>query len=662
MTYKITYNGFGTSGATDYKWDFIKLQSYQSTPLFEEDDQTQWSTHHTLSFTALLTVTATAKIDNVINNCRTKLSKQGRLLVVTVNDGTGDQTIASTGIDTSTNLNDLTSVTDVNNNSDTRMYPRVKFDINQFYGNNNAMVAVTLEWRESTADTMDSGETNWFVLSHQWRQRFTFAENGLQTYTVEGTLRVKPYPSASESCSSEAGGVEHGTNPDSYRKTVMPMIPSGFRVKGMNWAVDQTGEKLIYSVVLQEHARGLPRPARTGTGTFTFKKSLTSGGAGLLGVKVFSAELEGDASCDERELLAALLDACTQRIKWTGRNKDWVTSIEVKEMDIFSKKRIGLTVQAQGLGEDTMAFFGEGQSGDLPTSNFGIFTNLIKEGRQAIAPNVYGSALIGAYKKQLFVTHAGYSRGNFPKAQPFNIANSSTTGTDPYSGNEMDANSCIVDVDDVVYELPGDIIVDPPPPSSSQGDLTGDFGGDAEGEISQDAKVLKVVGSERLGIKHDFAIVPMATGSFIQQFAWALGPPTIILESEYTITRHDKTPPMLMFKVSDDALVLEEQTSVDTGSIDGSGRKLYTRHHKRKVQLLYYMTDDATATFHDFTATVGGHTIHKRIYMAQVGKMFRAADARTDDVGEVEGNTVFGGLPGASVDEFFDVEFSMPMS
>jgi hypothetical protein len=329
-------------------------------------------------------------------------------------------------------------------------------------------------------------------------------------------------------------------------------------------------------------------------------------------------------------------------------------------MDIFSKKRVGLTVQAQGLGDDAMSFFDS--QGSLPTSNFGIFTSLIKDGQEAIAPNVYGSALIGAYKKQLFITHAGYSRGNFPKAQPFNILNSPTTGTDPYSGNEMQSNSCIVNVPEVVYDLPSDLIIDPPPPGPADGDLTGDFGSDAEGEISQDAKVLKVVGSERLGIKHDFAIVPMVSGSYISQFAWALGPPTIILESEYTITRHDKTPPMLMFKVSDDALVLEEQTSVDTGSIDASGRKLYTRHHKRKVQLLYYMADGVEYSFYNFTATIGGHTIHKRIYMAQVGKMFRAADARTDDVGEVQANTVFNGLPGASVDEFFDVEFSVPMS
>ena len=86
MTYKVTYNGFGTGAGENLAWDHIKVQQYSSRPLFSEDDQTHWTTHHVFSFTALLKADS-GNIDDVLNNCRTKLSKQGRLLVIQVNDG-----------------------------------------------------------------------------------------------------------------------------------------------------------------------------------------------------------------------------------------------------------------------------------------------------------------------------------------------------------------------------------------------------------------------------------------------------------------------------------------------------------------------------------------------------------------------------------------------
>ena len=42
-------------------------------------------------------------------------------------------------------------------------------------------------------------------------------------------------------------------------------------------------------------------------------------------------------------------------------------------------------------------------------------------------------------------------------------------------------------------------------------------------------------------------------------------------------------------------------------------------------------------------------------------KIFRAHDMRTDDQSEIENATIFTGITGADMDEFFPVDFSLPL-
>ena len=668
MTYKVTYNGFGTRGSTDTSWDHIQVQSYTSKPLFSEDDQTHWTTHHTLSFTALLKCDS-GNIDDVLNNCKKKLSKQGRRLLIEVNDGSADNTIADTGIDTTSNLSNLTTGNDVVANTDQRLYPRISFTINKFYGNKNAMVSVTVEWRESIADTVDDAENQWFVLSHQWRQAFNIQENGLQSWTVEGTIHVKPYLNSDEIGSEASTDVLHGTNPDAYRRVVMPMIPSNFRIQSMNWGIDPTGEKLVYRIVLQEHARALPKPGKVGSGSFRFKKSVMGGGGGgLLGTKVFDAELEGDANCDERALLAALLSASEARINWTPPQQDWVQSIEIREIDIFSKKRIGINIIAQGMDKNVTASMEGLASGNLPDAGFGIFTKFVDDNQEAIAPDPYGSALIGAYKKKLFITHGGYTNVTFPKAYPTKVngeSSNTTEGTDPYSNvtlGDMEVHSAPPFVENT-YKINGDSLSDDQD-ESPHGDLTGGFTDDAESDISQSGKVLRVEGSERLGVKHNTTVFSASGTAGAYHVAWQTGAPEIYLESEYTISRHDVAPPMLQYKLPQNAVVLDEQTSVDSGQMDGSGHKLYTRHIKRKVQLLYgYETDDVeeVITTSNWVFNMSDVSFTLNYSYPKIKRIFRAIDIRTDDVNQITNNNVLDGIQGSPREEFFPVSFSIPI-
>ena len=651
--YEITYNAFGSGGADEnFKWKYIKVQTYTSKPEFSEDDQTQWSTHHTLSGTALLDSSGEG-VETAIQNARKKLSKPGRNLLISLDGATAFVDVGNDSFSNLAGTGDTPA-----GNSDAASYPRCTFDINKFYGSKNAMISFTFEWKETMIDGIEDGEDNWHVLSHSWRQSFSIAETGLQTWTVEGVLHVKPYAT---SCSSlAAADVKYGRNPDSYRRLVMPALPSNFRVKSMQWATDKTGEKLIYTVTMQEHARGLPAPGKTGTGSFRFKRSLSSEG-GMLGIKTFDAELEGDANTNTMELLSALLDASTKRIGWVGTNKDIVTSIEVRESEIFSKKRIGLRVTA--MGTDTK--FVEGLSGAVPDpdniTNFGIFSDFVKD-HGAIAPDAYGGALIGSFKKQMFIPYAGYSTATFPKAQLLGIDDSGTTvGPDSSGdGGALNKNDCAYSIEEENY-----VFVDTPvtDDTTAHRDLTGPILNDTTIEPTS-YKYLKIRGTERLGVKHH-NVVLSTLGNTPTQIPWAVALPDIILESEYTLTRHDLAPPMLHFKLPKYSTVLDEQTSVEAGEVDGNGHRVFTRHIRRKVQLLMGWENpdiDQDSVEVEWTSPGAGDTgftVKARYFYPKIETMSRPYDLRTDLHSNILAGDIFSGIAGST--DHYPISFDVPV-
>jgi len=650
--YRINYSNFGSDGTNQYGWDYIKIESYESKPVFAEDDQTQWTTHHSISGTAILRG-STQGMDDCIIACRKALSKSHRLLTIhldsdlIVSTGTNDFDKADGLAQTDTTL-DMGSAPF----TDTAGYPRCSFVINKFVGNNHAMVAFTFEWMETMIDATltEDGQANYGVLSHQWRQRFSIAENGLQTWTVEGSLRVRPWFVPSNPLA--VGEVQLGRNPDSYRRLVMPEIPSNFRVKRMDWGTDSSGENLIYTIVLQEHARRLPFPATRGTGTFVFKTSIESE-AGLLGVKMFDAELEGDAHSSTPALLAALLSASEQRIKWTGASKDLITSMEIRESEIFSKKVIGLRVTARGIDPNVVsAINGQG----LADMNFGILEDFLADGElQAISPDVHGAALICSYKRQLFIPYAGYNQTDFPVAQLMTLENSPTTGV---TGGENDSSMPYVEQ---VYEVT-EVVEDPPigVGESMAGELWGE-----EYQSTEDKKFkyLKVRGTERIGVNYNIHVFTTHTENK-RQVPWQVNAPDIFIESDYTLSQHDNPPPQMFYKLpTTNCVVLEQQTSVEAGEISGNGHRVYHRHFKRKVQLLSgYVTDDVGVNYASINIGVGeGVTATVKFqYPNFPEKMRRPIDPRTDNHTTTPLLNMFDYM--ADTLESYPVSFDIPIS
>ena len=109
-------------------------------------------------------------------------------------------------------------------------------------------------------------------------------------YTVVGTLRVRTGSASTTfwngvrdtagSTNYAAGNVltSMGSIPDQFRDVVLPPLPPGFRTESMEYAVDETGTRLAYTVVMFEEARVLPGPAKKGTADFVWNKSLQDRG------------------------------------------------------------------------------------------------------------------------------------------------------------------------------------------------------------------------------------------------------------------------------------------------------------------------------------------------------------------------------------------------
>jgi len=345
---------------------------------------------------------------------------------------------------------------------------------------------------------------------------------------------------------------------------------------------------------MQEHARPLPKPARKGRGTFTFKKSL-DGQAGLLGVKVFDAELEGDARADTRELLGALLDASTTRIQWTGTGQDLITSIEVRESDIFSKKRIGLRITARGMPEDAQT--GKDANIGLPLSgiNFGIFDDFVPEFAEvATPPDAYGAPLILSFKKQMFLPYNDYEV--LPKAKLLGMPGSEVEISDGTNVSAIEEWSCAEEVTETEYQWQGDFDPVGIPSPNSKWDLSGDVTEQSEG--SQEFKYLNVKGTEQLAIKSNIQLFSAHSKDSIVTVPWQVDAPTIIWESTYTMSRLRKPPPMLFLKQPKTGIILSQESSVEDGGIDSAGNHIYIRKITRRVQLLYGTNDPAIPEIH----------------------------------------------------------------
>ena len=621
----ITYNGFGTEGASaSYQWSHINVTSQSSEPVMGEDQVSIETVRHTIRGTALLSANTDAAFRSVMLNARERLTQP--LKAATANSlriyldytsGTGSQEVSTgtinadgnPGVDVEVDTESIEqtggpvrNIYYYGSDEDDYGVPTCTFDLNEINGVRTAVVSFTITWHKLESPT---AETEWKVLHHSWTQSFEIDESGMTTMTVEGDLKVRHFLDQQQNKVNN----ERGTNPDRYRSLVMPIVPRNFRVKNMNWATDRSGNRLIYRVVLQEYARALPYPAKSGTGRFTYHRAH---GNAFLGIKVFDAELEGDIKSDPRELLNTLIRVAATRIMFggvapqpgPGQNEsgsqpvDRVTAITVTEHDIFSKKRIGLRISAMGLQTTSPT----GQKND-PNGPMGLGYDLSKKFfdesdglTNSERPNVYGTGLIQSIKKQMFIPwnpsdESSWIESNFPKALW-------------RTANEWDGEDTVLVVED--DQMAGDLT----PPVEGQGD-------NANAEIVETGHAVSpftyVSGSEKITVKNNIVIMsdigPDTAGRRDQ--VMQVGSPVVLIESEYQLSRIKQPPNRLMLAKPKNAVVLSESFDVSRGAVDANNNNTYIAVYRRVIRLLDN-GDQASAGFSTQKITIGKTSVELR--------------------------------------------------
>lgn len=538
MGWQITYNDFGSDpGSGDSNWSNISIDNYRSEAILAPDNETHETTRQTLSGTALIHVgpgpTQNELFEELLVQARSQLSRQGKHLVITAGGDTMFANVYGQAEDES------------DQNDETLGTPRCDFSITRIMGELSAIVGFTFTWHDYEIITTTTETDNYHVMSHVWTQRFKLAESGLQTHIVDGWARVR----------ADAGlagmGVLLGANPDRYRALIIPALPApGFRQISAEFFIDETAQRLVYHIENQEYARELPGPATQGDGRFTWRRSLDAGDS-MLGYKVFEGELEGEVGSDRGALLSALILASKERINYVpteGTNSDQIMSIEITEVDIFSKNRIGLKVEARGAGD------GSSPWGNGP--GFDLLVDLTAGADSYSRPGPYGAQMIAAVRRNLFQPASGYNELNFPKAQTESVA---LAAPDDYVA-PISMVAALTDLPDAGVAF-----------AQSQPE-------------NQEYPYTKISVTERMH-RNPCMVVLHGAGLESNTIAYQTRKPDVYIVSNYTLVRQNKAPDLVQLSMPAGSILLASNYDVKPGRVDANNNREYVATYNRVLQV-----------------------------------------------------------------------------
>ena len=644
--WSVTYNDFGSEGNAQYQWSHVNITSQTSEPVFSPDEISVESVKHTISGTALISETTDANYRLALLHARERLTKPPkantadgltalRVFLDLADDGTGTQEM-SAGIYSTTGEVGLDAKTDSydTGSAESGLYygfqeddygvPTCSFSIDEIYGTRTALVSFTFTWHKIEPP---SASVAYHVLSHTWTQSYSIDESGSTNLVIDGELRVRSWMDDEQINSGTSD--QRGTNPDRYRTLVMPAVPTNFRVESMRWATDKSGNKLIYRISLQEHARPLPYPAKKGTGRFTYQRSIGN----LMGVKMFDGELEGDVNSDPRELLNSLIRIAASRIRFGGgvvpgdaqTANDLIQSVTVSENEIFSKKSISLRIVAQGM--QTLSKFGEENDPDGNAGpGFNMLSPFFQSGELTTSerPNAHGSSMIQSVKRQLFLpwnpneTDA-WTDTDFPQAL--------WRRADEWSG------------EDVSLEFEDSVLAEPAPPHLSTGEHNN---ADPESTGMVEHPYGHMSGTESITVKSN--VVVMSGQSLASQdVVYQTAKPVVLVESEYRVSRLGKPPKRFMLNKPRNGVVLEETFDVNRGDVDANNNRNYIGVYRRVVRLLYNAHQMGGFYLSEFTLPEWG-TTKMMHWWPPLAKLASPADPRFEEKDNVAGEiwrTVF---------------------
>lgn len=547
---KIVYNGYtlddaDSSGASN-KAQYVKISEFSSVPVLGDDGQSHETTRHRISGTAVIHRSSQANFAESLTTARGSLTRFAKSLVVST---TGGSTIADLDGTTKAKKDDIGGG------------PVGEFSITEIKGQLAAIVTFTIEWHKFEYGSASAVSD---IMSHVWEQEFTIGEEGRQTWTVTGILKVRaaadattaagiygPTGGTTETYSVYQGDAPIGNDPDAYRRLVMPILPTNFRWKSMTFTMSMNQTEMRYVFIAEECAGGLPSIAWSGNGDYTFTKAL---GGDMLGTKKFSVTLAGDLSTTNAELLSAALQISQNRIKWTGVGKDLVNAVSVTELDFLTSNKIKFDVSARVV------------SGDNGPNVFGSFANNVRLGGITTGlaayqtKNPYGAALIRSVRRAALFDPTANGGSQVPDQARTVGGLEEITAIDVASETSGVQNALLT-------------------PDGGQG-INDQFS-----DETQTFPYVKVEASDRLIVEDTGLRVMQANGLNADDKVFQVRRPRVFIETTITAARLGKAPDRLMRPSPANAAVMMDDFDPHVGKYDANGYHIYVGRHVRRVQL-----------------------------------------------------------------------------
>jgi hypothetical protein len=361
-------------------------------------------------------------------------------------------------------------------NRDLQFGPYLKIDATQIVGTNAVVIRFTMEWTQSRFTTEP-------ILNFYVRSTFSVDETGATTIRKSGSLEVSQaafqygqYPALPDGridyptdnagspnsvkrlsppnplLPSPAGDAwrndivldkvpefnEPYSHPDYFRMWVAGNLYPGFRRISQEYAVDESGRRLIFDVMDKEFHRGLPAPARVGNCQFTFERSIDDQNQAL-GIKHFIASVKGDRNVTAGALLALCIRLSQNRIDYAN---DLVVKARVTEENMLTENAITFEVAAKATSLQTFT------PGATSGSTTGGSSSLVPQGGYLLR-NILSPITIPS-------SGGGVQRFDFVPAQmPFEYGTSGIIRyvTDPYGRDDIPRDPASTQVIGREYQL-----------------------------------------------------------------------------------------------------------------------------------------------------------------------------------------------------------------
>jgi hypothetical protein len=261
-----------------------------------------------------------------------------------------------------------------------RFGPFIKTNVTQIAGTSTLVMQMTIEWTQH--NLLDSPVSSFYTKSS-----FSIDETGATTIRKTGSLEVvktqydaskdklpKPYLAGAADTSGTVNSVQRpNPNPlapppqgDSWRNDVvadaLPDVPlellpypdywrmfvagnmyPGFRRVSQEYAVDESGCRLLFDVVDKEFFGNLPAPARVGNCQYTFERSIDDKNQAI-GIKHFIASVKGDKNVTAGALLTLCIRMSQNRIDF--RN-DLIVKARVTQENMLTENAITFEIAAK---------------------------------------------------------------------------------------------------------------------------------------------------------------------------------------------------------------------------------------------------------------------------------------------------------------------------